>query len=471
MGEFKVKTAKRILEWVKQKAEVTLLWLDDKSEVLRVCQWLYETQNKKLIRDAIGKDLKMDFSKMTLSPLDCAVLGSVISCCGELEELNRSESNLTPECIRRLTPGLICCRRVKMTSCDVTADCCSALYSTLSAPQSRLTELDLSNNELGDSGVIELCKGLRSENCKLEKLWLFDCHLASRSCSFLSSALCSPHSRLTELDLSDNSLEDSEMDQLCEGLRSENCKLEKLRLAICHLTSRCCSALSSALSSPNLRLTELDLRANQLEDSGMVLLCEGLRSENCKVKKLWLSECGLTSRCCSALSKVFSSPNSRLTELELGKKESIMDQNINKLEDSGVAELCEGLRSENCKLEKLNLSDCGLTSRCCSALSSALSTPHSRLTELDLSSNNMEDSGVDQLCEGLRSENCKLEKLSLSECGLTSTCGSFLSSVISSPHSRLTELDLSGNRDFGDSDIAELCEGLRSENCKLEKLR
>ncbi|XP_039618285.1 NACHT, LRR and PYD domains-containing protein 3-like [Polypterus senegalus] len=81
------------------------------------------------------------------------------------------------------------------------------------------------------------------------------------------------------------------------------------------------------------------------------------------------------------------------------------------MKNSGIDQLCEGLRSENCKLEKLNLSLCGLTSRCSSALSSALSAPHSQLTELNLSDNNMKDSGVDQLCERLRSENCKLEKL------------------------------------------------------------
>ncbi|XP_039599294.1 ribonuclease inhibitor-like [Polypterus senegalus] len=91
------------------------------------------------------------------------------------------------------------------------------------------------------------------------------------------------------------------------------------------------------------------------------------------------------------------------------------------MEDSGVDQLCEGLISENCKLEKLNLSDCGVTSRCCSALSSVLSSPNSRLTELNLSGNNsLQYSGVDQLCEGLRSENCKLEKLSLADCRLTS---------------------------------------------------
>ncbi|XP_051777672.1 NACHT, LRR and PYD domains-containing protein 3-like isoform X36 [Erpetoichthys calabaricus] len=461
MGEFERKTAKQILEWVKKKAEEALRGRD-KSEALRVCQWLYETQNKRLIRDTIGKDLKMDFRRTTLSPLDCAVLGSVISCCGELEELNLSETNLTPECMMRLAPGLICCRRVNLRYCDLTSTYCSALSSALSAPHSRLTELDLwKNKNMEDSGVNQLCEGLRSENCKLEKLNLSECHLTSRCSSALSSALSSPHSQLTELNLSNNNMEDLGVDQLCERLRSENCKLEKLNLSHCGLTSRCCSALSSSLSAPHSRLTELDLSNNNMVDSGVDQLFEGLRSENCKLKKLNLWSCHLTSRCCSALSSALSSPHSRLTELNLS--------NNNNMEDSGVDQLCEGLRSENCKLEKLNLSHCGLTSRCCSALSSALSSPHSQLTELDLRGNNMEDSGVDQLCEGLRSENCKLEKLNLSWCYLTSRCCSALSSALSAPHSRLTELKLSDNN-MEDSGVDQLCEGLRSENCKLEKL-
>ncbi|XP_051777898.1 NACHT, LRR and PYD domains-containing protein 3-like isoform X9 [Erpetoichthys calabaricus] len=231
MGEFERKTAKQILEWVKKKAEEALQG-GDKSEALRVCQWLYETQNKKLIRDAIGKDLKMSFIQMSLSPLDCAVLGSVINCCGELEELNLSKTPLTSECIMRLAPGLICCRRVILSLCRLTFRCCSSLSSALSSPHSRLTELGLSfNDNMGDSGVNQLCEGLRSENCKLEKLNLPRCGLTSRCCSALSSALSSPHSRLTELNLRDNNMEDSGVDQLCEGLRSENCKLEKLKAA------------------------------------------------------------------------------------------------------------------------------------------------------------------------------------------------------------------------------------------------
>uniref|UniRef100_A0A8C4TF48 NACHT, LRR and PYD domains-containing protein 3-like n=2 Tax=Erpetoichthys calabaricus TaxID=27687 RepID=A0A8C4TF48_ERPCA len=170
LGEFEGNTVKRIQEWVKQKAKRTLQG-GDKREALRVCHWLCETQNKELIRDAIGKDLKMDFRNTTLSAVDCAALASVISCCGELKELNLTGTPLTPQCIRRLAPGLSCCSVVWLVSCGLTSACCSALSSVLSSPNSQLTELELNNNNnLGDSGARQLSEGLRSDNCELETL-------------------------------------------------------------------------------------------------------------------------------------------------------------------------------------------------------------------------------------------------------------------------------------------------------------
>ncbi|KAG2460014.1 NLRP3 protein, partial [Polypterus senegalus] len=157
-----------------------------------------------------------------------------------------------------------------------------------------------------------------------------------------------------------------------------------------------------------------------------------------------MSGCHLTYGCCSALSSAISSPHSQMTELDLSDN--------NKMEDSGVAQLCQGLIRENCKLQKLSLSECGLTSKCGLPLYLVLSSPHSQLTELDLSNNNMEDKEVYLLFEGLKSENCLVEKLSLSSCQLTSKCCSFLSSALSSPNSQLTELDLSNNNNMGIQD-------------------
>ncbi|KAG2468616.1 DCBD1 protein, partial [Polypterus senegalus] len=115
------------------------------------------------------------------------------------------------------------------------------------------------------------------------------------------------------------------------------------------------------------------------------------------------------------------------------------------------------------------LDSCRLTSACCSALSSVLSSPNSQLTELWLNNNNLGDSGAHQLSEDLRSDNCNLETLGLGSCGLTSACCSALSSVLSSPNSQLTYLDLNNNN-LGDSGAHQLSEGLRSDNCKLKTL-
>ncbi|KAL0185078.1 hypothetical protein M9458_020774, partial [Cirrhinus mrigala] len=54
--------------------------------------------------------------------------------------------------------------------CGVTDEGCAALALALRSNPSHLGELDLSGNEMGDSGVTLLSAGLEDCNCKLEKL-------------------------------------------------------------------------------------------------------------------------------------------------------------------------------------------------------------------------------------------------------------------------------------------------------------
>ncbi|XP_023818118.2 NLR family CARD domain-containing protein 3-like [Oryzias latipes] len=60
---------------------------------------------------------------------------------------------------------------------------------------------------------------------------------------------------------------------------------------------------------------------------------------------------------------------------------------------------------------KALLRDCNLSERSCVALSSVLSSPSSKLRDLDLSFNNLPDLGVKLLSAGLKSPHCKLETL------------------------------------------------------------
>lgn len=58
----------------------------------------------------------------------------------------------------------------RLSSCNLTSMSCAALSSILSCQSSTLRELDLTNNNLKDSGVELLSAGLESPHCRLETL-------------------------------------------------------------------------------------------------------------------------------------------------------------------------------------------------------------------------------------------------------------------------------------------------------------
>ena len=57
----------------------------------------------------------------------------------------------------------------RLSGCNLSERCCEELSSVLSS-NSRLIELDLTNNDLQDSGTMKLCVGLGSPDCTLKTL-------------------------------------------------------------------------------------------------------------------------------------------------------------------------------------------------------------------------------------------------------------------------------------------------------------
>ncbi|XP_061574036.1 NACHT, LRR and PYD domains-containing protein 12-like [Cololabis saira] len=396
-----------------------------------------------------------------LSPAQWSALVFILLSSGDLEVFDLKKYSASEEVLRRLLPVVKASKKVVLSGCKLSEDICADLSSVLSSQSSSLTELDLSNNHLKDSGLKKLCPGLESPHCHLESLRLSDCNLSKNICADLSSVLSSQSSSLTELDLSNNHLQDSGLKKLCPGLESPHCHLESLRLSVCNLSENICADLSSVLSSQSSSLTELDLSNNHLQDSGLKKLCPGLESPHCHLESLRLSDCNLSENICADLSSVLSSQSSSLTELDLSNDH---------LQDSGLKKLCPGLESPHCHLESLRLSDCNLSEDICADLSSVLSSQSSSLTELDLSNNDLQDSGLKKLCPGLESPHCHLESLRLSGCNLSEDICADLSSVLSSQSSSLTELDLSNNH-LKNSGLKKLCPGLESPHCHLESLR
>ncbi|XP_078124809.1 LOW QUALITY PROTEIN: uncharacterized protein LOC144529551 [Sander vitreus] len=428
----------------------------------------YSASEETLLRllPVVKASNKALLSGCKLSERSYEALSSVISSqSSSLRELDLSNNDLQDSGVKQLSAGLKSphCRleTLRLSGCNLSETSCEALSSFLISQSSSLEELDLSNNDLQDSGVKQLSAGLKSPHCRLETLRLSGCNLSERSCEALSSVLSSQSSSLRELDLSNNELQDSGVKQLSAGLKSQHCRLETLRLSGCKLSERSCEALSSVLSSQSSSLRELDLSNNKLQDSGVKQLSAGLKSQHCRLETLRLSGCNLSERSCEALSSVLSSQSSSLRELDLSN---------NELQDFGVKQLSAGLKSPHYRLETLRLSGCDLSERCCEALSSVLSFQSSSLRELDLSNNELQDSGVKQLSAGLKSPHCRLETLRLSGCNLSERSCGVLSSVLSSQSSSLRELDLSNN-ELQDSGVKQLSAGLKSPHCRLETLR
>ncbi|XP_060731456.1 ribonuclease inhibitor-like [Tachysurus vachellii] len=121
--------------------------------------------------------------------------------------------------------------------------------------------------------------------------------------------------------------------------------------------------------------------------------------------------CDLTEESCRVLSSVLSSNSSSLRELNLSD---------NKLQDSGVKLLSDGLKNPHCTLEILRMRDCCITDEGCAALASALrSNSSSHLRELDLNGNKPGESGVKLLSDLLKDPHCKLETLHIKDKTLT----------------------------------------------------
>uniref|UniRef100_A0A3B3RR41 NACHT domain-containing protein n=1 Tax=Paramormyrops kingsleyae TaxID=1676925 RepID=A0A3B3RR41_9TELE len=173
-----------------------------------------------------------------------------------------------------------------LSVCNLTEKSCKAMASIITSESSLLRKLDLSNNDLQDSGVKLLSEGLRNPHCKLESLRLKQCNLSEECCEALASVLNSDSSQLRELDLSYNNLKDSGVKLLSDGLGNPGCKLEILRLIWCNLKEELCKDLASVLSSESSHLRELDLSDNDLQDSGVKLLSAGLRDSHCKLEIL-----------------------------------------------------------------------------------------------------------------------------------------------------------------------------------------
>uniref|UniRef100_A0A3P8RZU0 NACHT domain-containing protein n=1 Tax=Amphiprion percula TaxID=161767 RepID=A0A3P8RZU0_AMPPE len=246
-------------------------------------------------------------SEKKLSGIHCSALAYILQMSEEvLDELDLKKYNTTKQGRLRLIPAVRNCRKARLSGCELSETHCEAVASALKSNPSHLKHLDLSENKLQDSGMKHLCGFLENPYCSLKTLRLESCKLSEISCDSLNSALKSNPSHLEYLELSFNQLQDSGVKHLSGFLENPDCSLKTLReqmhltcvcleqtffhclfrLRGCSLSEISCDPLNSALKSNPSHLKHLDLSNNKLQDSGVKHLCGFLENPDCSLKTL-----------------------------------------------------------------------------------------------------------------------------------------------------------------------------------------
>uniref|UniRef100_A0A3Q3T042 NACHT domain-containing protein n=1 Tax=Mastacembelus armatus TaxID=205130 RepID=A0A3Q3T042_9TELE len=170
-------------------------------------------------------------SKEKLSPAQLSALVFILlSSEQDLDVFDLKKYSASEEALLRLLPVVRLSKKVLLSGCNLSERSCEALVSVLSSQSSTLRELDLSNNDLQDSGVKLVSGGLRSPHCKLQTLRLSGCLVTEEGCASLASALTSNPSHLRELDLSYNHPGESGLKLLSAGPKDPHWRLDTLRL-------------------------------------------------------------------------------------------------------------------------------------------------------------------------------------------------------------------------------------------------
>ncbi|XP_067836550.1 NACHT, LRR and PYD domains-containing protein 3-like, partial [Heptranchias perlo] len=250
LGPFLHQTIYGVIDWVKEKVEGQIGNTESqtgKRNLLNAFHYLFESQNQTLARATVGSVGTLIFGDrdsgrtLQLTPIDCAVLSHVIGLCDTIKHLDLENCSIQCEGLQRLGPGLHKCQVLR-----------------------------LGRNKLGDSGMKLLSAALGNPDCKIQELGLWDNDLTDSCTEDLSSALSTNRS-LTDLNLGNNKLGDSGVKLLSAALRNPDCKIQKLHLDDVGLTDSCTDDLSSALST-NRSLTDLNLGSNSFTDRSVPAL-------------------------------------------------------------------------------------------------------------------------------------------------------------------------------------------------------
>ncbi|XP_051816546.1 NACHT, LRR and PYD domains-containing protein 4-like [Acanthochromis polyacanthus] len=216
-------TNQETVEYIKTKISENL----SAERSINLFHCLNELNDRSLVEEIQQSLRSGSLSTDKLSPAQWSALVFILLSSEEhLEVFDLKKYSASEEALLRLLPVVKASNKAVLSNCNLSEISCEALSSVLSSQSSSLRDLDLSNNDLQNSGVKLLSVGLKSPHCELETLSLSGCLVTEEGCSSLVSALSFNPSHLRELDLSYNHPGDSGVNLLSAAVEDPHWRLD-----------------------------------------------------------------------------------------------------------------------------------------------------------------------------------------------------------------------------------------------------
>ena len=174
---------------------------------------------------------------------------------------------------------------VNFIDCHLTAVDCSSLVNVINVQQ--ISHLDLSFNNIGPLGCLEICKLLKCKESQLSWLNLTRNQLTDEAAQHLAEAINNNNCQLHTLNLRANNISDIGAQHLAEAINN-NCQLHTLNLTENNISNIGAQHLAKAINNNNCQLHMLNLTYNDISHIGAQHLAEAIN--NCQPHMLNLTK-------------------------------------------------------------------------------------------------------------------------------------------------------------------------------------